>query len=120
MTDMGTQITALVAALVVAAAGLLGASWGGQDGSTPRSALVMDAAAARDGRDLVDARLRAADVEVRLPRTPAEARTDVRYFAELGHRIVVAGPQASAAADAAGVAAERAGGIETALAAATR
>jgi hypothetical protein len=43
------------------------------------------------------------DAEVRLPRTPAEARTNVRYFDELGYRVVVAGPRAEAAAAAIGV-----------------
>jgi hypothetical protein len=120
MMDMGTQITALLAAAAVTAGGLAGASSGDEAGSAPRAALVIDAAAARDGRDLVDSRLRDADAEVRLPRTLAEARTDVRYLAELGHRVVVAGPQASAAADSAGVHAVRATDLSGALAAAGR
>jgi hypothetical protein len=118
MMDLGTQITALLAAAAVTAGGLAGASSGDEAGSASRTALVVDAAAARDGRDLVDPRLDSVDAEVRLPRTAAEARTDVRYLAELGHRIVVAGPQASAAATSAGVDAVRATGLSGALAAA--
>ena len=106
-------MVALIAAGTLAAVGVLGT-----DSHDPsRSAIVIDAAAARDGRDLVDSRLSDADAEVRLPRTAAEARTDVRYLAELGHRVVVAGPQASAAADATDVAAVRAAGLDGALAA---
>lgn len=118
--DLGTQITALLAAVAVAAGGLAGATSGGGAGSAPQTALVIDAAAARDGRDLVDPRLEAADAEVRLPRTAAEARTDVRYLAELGKRVVVAGPQATAAADSAGVPAVKARDLPGALAAAGR
>jgi hypothetical protein len=118
MMDFGTQITALLAAVAVAGGGVVGATSG--DGSAPKSALVIDASAARDGRDLVDPRLRSADAEVRLPRTPAEARTNVRYMAELGRRVVVAGPKATAAAESAGVAAVRARDLNDALAAAAR
>jgi hypothetical protein len=103
MTGLGTQIVALLAAGAVAAGGLLGADSGAPAGSAPRTALVIDAAEARDGRDLVDARLRGADADVRLPRTDAEARSNVRYFAAQGYRVVVAGPRTGAAADAAGV-----------------
>ena len=64
----------------------------------PRTAIVIDSSAARDGRALVDPRLRAIDADVRLPRDVADARTDVRYFAAQDHdRIVVAGPRATAA-----------------------
>jgi hypothetical protein len=118
MTEMGTSITAIVAALAVAVAGLVGS---GSDGSSsPGTALVIQAAAARDGRDLVDSRLQGVDAEVRLPRTPAEARTNLRYFAAQGHRIVVAGPQAAAAARQTGVRAERAADLSGALAAVRR
>src|SRR5918992_2140238 len=117
MMDLGTHITAVVAAVVVAAGGLVGATSSDGSSSSRETAIVIDAAAARDGRDLVDPRLDPVDAEVRLPRTAAEARTDVRYLAELGHRIVVAGPQASAAADATDVAAVRAAGVDGALAA---
>jgi hypothetical protein len=120
MMEIGTQITAAVAALAVAAGGVVGASSGDGSGSPPRTALVIDAAAARDGRDLVDPRLEAADAEVRLPRTAAEARTNVRYLTELGKRVVVAGPKATAAAEAAGVAAVKARDLSDALAAAGR
>jgi hypothetical protein len=111
---------ALVGAGAVAAGGVLGADAERPDGSAERTALVVDASAARDGRSLVDDRLRAADVELRLPRTPAEARTNVRYFHAQDYRVVVAGPLADAAAHAAGVAAVRAGGVAGALAAVRR
>jgi hypothetical protein len=120
MTGLGTQIAALLAAASAAAGGLVAADPGGATGSPPRTALVIDAAAARDGRELVDPRLRSVDAEVRLPRTSAEAHTDVRYFAALGYRLVVAGVGAGAAADAAGVAAVRVPGLRGALAAVER
>jgi hypothetical protein len=120
MMEFGTQITAAIAAAAVAAGGLVGASSSDGPGHPPRTALVIDAAAAREGRDLVDPRLRSVDAEVRLPRTAAEARTNVRYLAELGKRVVVAGPKATAAAESAGVAAVRAGDLSAALAAAGR
>ena len=116
--DLGTQVTALVAAVAVAGGGLAGATSGDSAGSASGTALVIDAAAARDGRDLVDPRLQDAGAEVRLPRTAEEARASVRYMAELGKRVVVAGPQATAAADSTGVAAVKAGGLTGALAAA--
>jgi hypothetical protein len=119
MTLIGTQIAALAAAGAVAAGGALGAD-SGDSAPAPRTALVIDAAAARDGRDLVDDRLAAVGAEVRLPRTAEEARTDVRYFDAQGYRVVVAGPRADAAADAAGVPAERVSGLAGALAAAGR
>ena len=120
MMDFGSQITALLAAAVVAAGGILGATSGDSSGSASGSALVIDAAAVRDGRDLVDPRLQDAGAEVRLPRTAAEARSSVRYMAALGKRVVVAGPQATAAADSTGVAAVKASGLTSALAAAGR
>ena len=84
----------------------------------PHTALVVDAASGRDGRQLLDARLRDADAVVRLPRSSAEALTDVRYLAAQGYRVVVTGPQASAAARAAGVDAVSAATLESAVAAA--
>jgi hypothetical protein len=120
MMDLGTHIIAVVAAAAVAAGGVAGATSGDGAGSSPETAIVIDAAAARDGRDLVDPRLEATDTDVRLPRTAEEARTNVRYLAELGKRIVVAGPQATAAADSTGVAAVKATGLGDALAAAGR
>jgi hypothetical protein len=120
MMELGTQITAALAAVAVAAAGLAGVASGDGSGSPARTALVIDAAAARDGRELVDPRLQSADADVRLPRTAAEARTNVRYMAELGRRVVVAGPNATAAADSTGVDAVRAGDLGDALAAAGR
>jgi hypothetical protein len=117
MTGLGTQIGALLAAGAVAAGGLLGGSSGRP---APRVAIVIDAAAARDGRALVDPRLRAVDADVRLPRTVAEARTDVGYFAAQGYRVIVAGPRASAGAHAAGVAARSEHDLAGALAAIRR
>jgi hypothetical protein len=111
MTGLGTSVVSALAAAVVAAGGLAGGlANGSSDGSTDgsraaaaRTALVIDAALARDGRDLVDPRLRTLDAELRLPRTAAEARTDLRYFAAQGYRLTVAGPDSRAAAKATGV-----------------
>jgi hypothetical protein len=90
----------------------------GADHSAPRTAIVIDAPAARDGRALVDHRLRAVAADVRLPRDAAEARTDVRYFAAQGYdRIVVAGPRSTAAAE--GSAIVRVADLPAALAAAS-
>jgi hypothetical protein len=120
MMDLGTQITAVLAAAAVGAGGLVGATSGDGSGSDPQTALVIDAAAARDGRDLVHPGLHDAAAEVRLPRTAEEARTSVRYMAELGMRVVVAGPQSTAAANDAGVPAVNAADLAGALAAAGR
>jgi hypothetical protein len=117
MTGLGTQIGALLAAGAVAVGGLLGA--GSDRPAPPRTALVVDAALARGGRALVDPRLRAVDADIRLPRTQAEALTDVRYFSALGYdRIIVAGPRSTAAVGEADIAALRATGLNHALAAA--
>jgi hypothetical protein len=116
MTGLGTQIVALIGAAAVAAGGLLGGGSGADEQA--RTALVVDAALARDGRDLVDARLRDAADELRVARNAAEARMDVRYLAASGLRIVVAGPQARAAA--AGMRAARASTVAGAVAAAQR
>jgi hypothetical protein len=117
MTGLGTTIGSIVAAGVVAAAGVLSP---GSD-TTPaasRTALVVDASTARDGRELIDPRLKDVDAQLRMPRTSTEALTNVRYFAEQGYRVVVAGPLASEAAGQAGVMASRASGLTGALAAA--
>jgi hypothetical protein len=119
MTDLGTQITAVFAAGVVAVGGVAGATSTGS-GSPTQSAIVIDAAQARDGRDLLDQRLQDSDAEVRVPRTPEEARTSVRYLAELGKRVVVAGPQATAAAESTGIEAVQAGDLAAAMTAAAR
>ncbi|MBA3264629.1 MAG: hypothetical protein H0T69_19610, partial [Thermoleophilaceae bacterium] len=108
MTDLAPTIAAFLAAGVVAAGGLLAGDADGRAGSAPRTALVIDAAAGRDGRELLDSRLRDVDAEVRLPRTSAEALTNVRYFAAQDYRMVVMGPRSGAAARAAGVPAVRA------------
>jgi hypothetical protein len=111
MTGFTGTLTALVAAAGVA---LSGAAGSGGD-SAPHTALVIDAAAARDGRELVDPRLLDVDAEVRLPRDAGEARTNVRYFDELGYRVVVAGADSVAAADATGVEAVHAADLPQAL-----
>ena len=113
MTDIGTQLTALITVVGVAAGGLLGA--GSSERPAARTALVVDAAAARDGRDLVDSRLEGVNADVRLPRNSTEARTNVLYFDSLGYRVVVAGPTASAAADASHVDAVHAADLADAL-----
>jgi hypothetical protein len=120
MTGIGIQIAGLFAAGALAAGGAIGADSAGGGDSAPRTALVIDAAAGRDGRELVDPRLRAVDAQVRLPRTLAEARTNVRYFDAQGFRVVVAGPRATAAAAATGVAAFRSADLSGALAAVER
>jgi hypothetical protein len=99
MTDLTTTLVSALVAGVIAAGGLLG----GTGGDTPRTAVVIDAALARDGRDLIDPRLRALDSELRIPRTQAEAETDLRYLAARGYRLEVAGPASTAAAKATGV-----------------
>jgi hypothetical protein len=116
MTASGTLVAALVAAAAAVTGGVLGDDSPVQSDTRSRAALVIDAALARDGRDLVDPRLRKADAEVRLPRTPAEALTDVRYFAAQNRRLVVAGPRSGAAAKAAALPAVRASSIADALA----
>jgi hypothetical protein len=120
MTVLGTAIATVLAAGVVAAGGALGEDPGAPSGTALRTALVIDADAARDGRNLIDAHLREVGAAVRLPRTAAEANTNVRYFAAQDYRLVVAGPRAWAAAKAAGVTAIRASGLAEAVAAASR
>ena len=106
----------MIGAGAVAAGGLLGAGSGSDQEA--RTALIVDAALARDGRELVDARLRDAADELRVPRTASEARTDVRYLAAGGYRLIVAGQKASAAAD--GIPAERTTTVAGAVDAARR
>jgi len=100
-----TRIITALAALAAAGALAVGAAFAaGSDHPAPRTAIVIDAPAARDGRALVDSRLRAVDADVRLPHNAAEARTDVRYFAAQGYdRIVVAGPRSTGVAHGAAV-----------------
>jgi hypothetical protein len=115
MTGLGTSISAALAAVAVAAGGAVGGD-SEPDASARGAALVIDAAVARDGRELVDRRLHAADAAVRLPRTSAEARTDLRYLAAQGYRLVVTGPMTVAAVGTTGVVAARAADISGALA----
>jgi hypothetical protein len=115
MTGFGSTIGAFLAGAAVAIGGVLA---GGADEPASRTALVIDASAGRDGRELVDERLREANAEIRLPRTSTEASTDVRYFAAQGFRVIVAGPLASEAARATGVDAVQTAGLSGALAAA--
>ena len=104
MTGLGTTLTtgigSALAAGVVAVGGLMGS---GTSSHHTGSAFVIDASRARDGRELVDPRLRELDAELRLPRTEAEAATDLRYLAAQGYRLVVAGPDSRAAARSTGV-----------------
>ena len=100
MTLIGTQIAAVLAAGAVAAGSAFA---GNTDEQTTPTALVIDAALARDGRDLVDSRLEGVDAEVRLPRTAEEARVNVRYFDALDYRVYVAGSEATSAAERTGV-----------------
>ena len=85
---MTASISAIATVLAAGAVALGGAFDGGSGGSTESrpQALVIDAALARDGRDLLDPRLRDAGVELRVPRDAEEARMNVRYFAESGAR----------------------------------
>jgi hypothetical protein len=117
MTVFGLFIGALLAAGAVAVGAAPSAP---SDRSAPPTAIVVDAAAARDGRALVDPRLRAVAADVRLPRTTDEARTDVRYFDAQGYRIVVAGPRSTAAAHATGVTAQETRDVAGAVAALRR
>ena len=112
MTGIGSTITAFLAGAAVALGGALA---GGSDGSAPHTALVIDAGTGRDGRELVDSRLREADAQVRLARSSTEASTDLRYFAAQGFRVIVVGPLASDAAAATGVPAVRAEDLGSAL-----
>jgi hypothetical protein len=98
MTGLATTLTSALVAGVIAAGSLLGGGTGGT-----HTAVVVDAALARDGRDLVAPHLRRLDAELRIPRTEAEAEMDLRYLAKQGYRVVAIGPESRAAAVAAGV-----------------
>jgi hypothetical protein len=113
MTFIGSHITALLAAGLVATGSLFAAD---SDDRARPTALVIDASLARDGRELVDPRLKDVDADVRLPRNATEARTNVRYFDALDYKVYVAGSDASAAAEATGVDATNTGGLDGALA----
>ena len=103
MTFRAPQISALLIATAIASGAVIDAGAAGPGDPPARTALVVDSALSAHGRELVDPRLKDVDADVRLPRSSREARTNVRYFDELGYRVVVAGPQASAAAGATGV-----------------
>jgi hypothetical protein len=118
MTALGMHIAAVLAASAVATGAAFGADAPGAGDGATRTALVIDASLARDGRDLVDQRLETVNAEVRLPRNGIEARTNVRYFDALGYRVYVAGAHASAAAERTGVRATSVDGLGGALAAA--
>lgn len=115
---MTASVSAIATVLAAGAVALGGAFDGGSGGSTESrpQALVIDAALARDGRDLLDPRLRDAGVELRVPRDAEEARMNVRYFAESGVSLVVAGPDAVAAAGAAHASASHVDDTASALA----
>jgi hypothetical protein len=102
MTGLATALTSVAAAALVAVGGVVG---GSTTDEGPRTAVVIDAALARDGRDLVSPRLRDLNGELRIPRSQAEAETDVRYFAEQGYRLVAIGRESRAAAADAGLSA---------------
>jgi len=89
-------MTALMTVLV-AGSGLAAAA---TTSPADRPALVVDASVGRHGRDLIDPALKASGATIRLPRTPAEARTDVRYLEASGHRVQARGPMSTAALDA--------------------
>ena len=115
MTPIATHIAAVLAATTVAVGAVLGAeASAGNDGKQP-TALVIDASLARDGRELLDPRLKAVDAEVRLPRDADEARVNVRYFDALDYRLYVAGATATGAAEQAGVPATEVDGLAGAL-----
>jgi hypothetical protein len=116
MTLIATHIAAVLAAGAVATGAAFGA--GHATGDEARTALVVDASLARDGRELVDSRLEGVNAEVRLPRDAEEARTNVRYFDDLGYRVVVAGGDATHAAEASGEPAVYTSGLAQAVAAA--
>ena len=118
MTLLGTHIAAVLAAGAMATGAAFGADASGAGDGAARTALVIDASLARDGRELVDPRLESVNADVRLPRTDTEARTNVRYFDALDYRVYVAGPQATAAAERTGVQATAVAGLDGALAAA--
>jgi hypothetical protein len=117
MTAIGSTIAAFLAGAAVAVGGMLA---GSSTDSASHTALVIDAAAGRDGRSLVDARLRDVDATVRLPRSTDEALANVRYFAAQGYRVVVSGPQAGTAAREAGVSVVHASDLAGAVAAVGR
>ena len=109
-----TGPTGTLAALATAAAVALSGAGSDRDGAQS-TGLVIDAGAGHQGRELVDPRLLDVDAEVRLPRDAREARTNLRYFDELGYRVVVVGPRSEAAADATGVEVMHAADLSRAL-----
>lgn len=118
MTSLAAILATLLATGALATGGLIG-----DDGrpAPSRTAVVIDASAARDGRALIDRRLRGLDADVRAPRTATEARTDVRYFAAQGYdRVIAVGPHSQAAVRAARVPVTTAADLSGALTAAQR
>src|SRR5918994_6996266 len=79
MTGVTTSVGTALAAGALALGGSLGVGHDGDphtvnaERDSSRTAVVIDASRARDGRELVDPRLRDLDADVRLPRTPDEA-----------------------------------------------
>ena len=117
MTRHGASIAAAVVATLAAWAATAWPAVAPGTGRAARAALVVDARLGRDGRELVDPALRGAGAALRLTRNAREARVDVRYLVASGHRVIVVGPQSSAAASD-GV--QRAAGVPEALAALRR
>jgi hypothetical protein len=118
MTLSRTHIAAVLTAGAVAVGAVFGAEASTGENTAQPTALVLDSSLAGHGSELVDPRLDDVDAAVRLPRNADEARTNVRYFDALDYRVYVAGPTATAAAEAAGVEATEVDGLPGALAAA--
>jgi hypothetical protein len=118
MTMLMTSAGALAAAGALALGGLVGSGSDGRVGAhEPHAGLVIDAPAARHGRDLLDPRLRVVAADVRVPRSAQEARTDARYLAAAGDDILVAvGPRAAEAAADTGLPVRRAADVAEAVA----
>ena len=109
-----TRLIGTIAALTATGAVALSGAASGRT-AAQGTALVIDAGAAREGRELIDPRLLDVNAEVRLPRDSREARTNVRYFDELGYRVVVLGDRSEAAVEATGVDAVHADDLSHAL-----
>jgi hypothetical protein len=118
MTPIATRIAAVLAAGAVAAGAVFAAEASTGESAPRPTALVIDSSLASHGSELVDPRLDDVDAAVRLPRNADEARTNVRYFAELDYRVYVAGARSTAAAERSRVDATAVDGLDGALAAA--
>jgi hypothetical protein len=115
MTLLGTHMTAVLVAGVLAASAVFGAEASTGEDAPQQKALVIDSSLASPGTQLVDPRLKDLDAAIRLPRNADEARTNVRYFDALGYTVYVAGGTSTAAADQTGVDATEVDGLAGAL-----